>query len=76
MPTPFNPESSKDLSKRKEKSRARENKRIINKFNTQNNISNNDSKNLEWIFVLIVLIVLGIAFIFGFEDFVLDWIMR
>lgn len=38
--------------------------------------NNNDSKAFEWVFVLIVLIVLGIAFIFGFEDFVLDWIMR
>jgi len=75
MPTPFNPESSKDLSKIKEKLRARENKRILNKYNMQNN-NNSDSKTFEWIFVLIVLIVLGIAFIFGFEDFVLDWIMR
>lgn len=75
MPTPFNPESSKDLSKAKEKLRVRENKRILNKYNMQNN-NNSDSKIFEWIFVLIVLIVLGIAFIFGFEDFVLDWIMR
>lgn len=75
MPTPFNPESSKDLSKIKEKLRARENKRILNKYNMQNN-NNSDSKTFEWIFVLIVLIVLGIAFIFGFEDFVIDWILR
>lgn len=75
MPTPFNPESSKDLSKIKEKLRAHENKRILNKYNMQNN-NNSDSKTFEWIFVLIVLIVLGIAFIFGFEDFVIDWILR
>ena len=40
----------------------------------QNN--NKDSKTIEWIFVLLVLIVLGIAFLFGAEDFVLNWIMR
>lgn len=43
MPTPFNPESSKDLSKIKEKLRALENKRILNKYNMQNN-NNSDSK--------------------------------
>ena len=38
--------------------------------------NDNDSKTIEWIFVLIVLAVLAIAFIFGFEDVEIDWKLR